>query len=174
MNEVGMTMLTVIISAFVGSVTTLFVEKTKLKYRLQVENEYKILMRIWEKAYWLKSRANNLRPLQDRCDLTELPTDRHKRRLGQLENAMNEFEQEMYLNKPFYPQEIHDLLKELKTLADMEGFGYAETSPNRGDHNYRSEYWEEAKKNAANIDGVVDRICNAIQHRIHENPSDAM
>lgn len=152
---------TIILSALVASLTTLFVEKSKLKNRLRLENEYKILMELWAKAYLLKSRANNLRPMHDQHNPDESGEQRKQRRLELFTTAMDDFMNEMYLNKPFYPQRIYDLLNKLRVEAHMEAWGYNEEFPDT------TKYFESAKENTKKINDIVDQLCGVIRRLIH-------
>jgi hypothetical protein len=167
MDPIVTTVLTILLSAFVGSLTALFVERTKVRFRLRTEHEYQILMKLWEKAYLVKSRANSLRPLADTIDPNESPEDRKARRLQALEDSMIEFEKEIYLNKPFYPEKIHEMLRQLRIEANMEGIEYAETSPYPRDYHYLAKYWDNAIENSKKIDALTNQLCDAIRRHVH-------
>ena len=62
---------TILVSAFVGEVVAIFTNRIALKHQIQAENKYAILMKIWNRAYWLRSRP---RPLPTPCPLWQLKT----------------------------------------------------------------------------------------------------
>jgi len=159
MDDFGTAILTIILSALVASVTALFVDKIKLKNRLRLENEYQILMKIWEKVYKVKSKSNSLRP---KHGIPANSDEKKQERLNYFAKSMDEFKQEMYLNKPFYPQEIHALLDNLRVETHMEAFSFNHTSPENS-----RKYWDDAARNTKKINELVDQICNAIRDHIH-------
>jgi hypothetical protein len=148
---------TIIVSAVVGYIAGIFT----LKHRLQAENEYTILMKIWNKAYWLKSRANLLRPKRDSGNPNS-PEVKQKR-LEAFDNAKREFDEEMYLNKPFYPDDIYQRLKELGNSAAFEAidFHYQTASPDN------KVYWDASDASAEKINDLVDQLCDSIRCQIH-------
>jgi hypothetical protein len=149
---------TIIVSAVVGYIAGIFT----LKHRLQAENEYTILMKIWNKAYWLKSRANNLRPKNGDTGNPNAPDEKQKR-LDAFDEAKDEFDKEMYLNKPFYPDGIYLCLRELGKKAVFEAIDYhhGAASPDN------TEYWIASDASAAKINDLVDQLCDSIRCQIH-------
>jgi hypothetical protein len=103
----------------------------------------------------------------DSVNPDESAADRKNRRLELLEKSMNEFEQEVYLNKPFYPETIHELLLQLRVEAHMEGIQFAQTSPYPRDPNYLENYWNNADENCKKINALTDKLCDAIRHNLH-------
>lgn len=164
MHEAVKDVLLVVLSPLIGALSALItariVEQTKLRHRLIVENEYLILARIWKKAYWLKSRAGNLRPVLDHVDPNETEKVRRERRLDLFLKALNRFEEEMFLNKPFYPQEIYPILKDLRSTAINEGLDYAHASPDA------KGYWDESEENTTKINEIVEQLCDLMRSRL--------
>ena len=152
-------LLTALLSAIIGYFVAIQVERSKLKNRLRLENEYQILMRLWEKGYWVKSSANNLRPEHGPQAAT---LEEKQERLDDFAKKKEEFVKEMYLKKPFYPQVFHEVLEELKLETHMEAFDYNLSDPSEG-----AKYWDKASQNAETINGIVDRLCSAIRHHIN-------
>lgn len=152
---------TILVSAIVGSVFTLIVNLFAQKHQLQAQNEYAILMKIWNKAYWLKSRANSLRPKHDTGNPNS--PEEKKRRLDAFDRAKVEFDEEMYLNKPFYPDEIHRCLRELGNNAAFEAIDFHHQTASPDDQ----KYWDDAEASAKKINGLVEELCDTIRCRIH-------
>jgi hypothetical protein len=152
---------TIIASALVGSVCGIIANLIAQKHQLQAQNEYAILMKIWDKAYRLKSRANSLRPKLD-TGSPNAPQEKEKR-LAAFDTAKDEFDQEMYLNKPFYPDSIYLCLKELGNNAVFEAidFHHRTASPDN------QKYWADSDASTATINRLVDQLCEAIRRRIH-------
>jgi hypothetical protein len=154
-------LMTIMVSALVGSVSGVFANMLTLKHKLQAQNEYAILMKIWGKAYWLKSRANSLRPTMDTGN-PNAPEEKQKR-LAAFDKAKGEFDEEMYLNKPFYPDDIYRALKQLGNNAVHEAIEYHFKTASPNDH----KYWTDSEASAKKINDFVDQLCDAIRGRIH-------
>lgn len=150
---------TILVSAAVGSVFGVIANAFTLKHRLQAENEYTILMKIWNRAYWLKSRANSLRPKHDSGN----PNAEKQKRLDAFDKAKREFDEEMYLNKPFYPDDIYRCLRGLGNNAAFEAIDYHHGTATAEDQ----QYWAESDASAEKINRLVDQLCDAIRCRIH-------
>jgi hypothetical protein len=152
---------TIILSAVVGSVCGVIANVLTLKHQLQAQNEYTILMKIWDKAYWLKSRANSLRPKHD----TGSPNaaEEKQRRLAAFDTAKAEFDEEVYLNKPFYPKDIYCCLLELGNSAVYEAIDYYHQNASPDNH----KYWADSDASAEKINRLTDQLCEAIRDRIH-------
>jgi hypothetical protein len=142
-------------------VFTLIVNTYKQKHQLQAQNEYAILMKIWDKAYWLKSRANSLRPKHDTGN-PNAPEEKQKR-LDAFDKAKGEFDEEMYLNKPFYPDGIYQCLRELGNNAVFESIDFHHQTASPNNH----KYWADSDASADKINRLVDQLCDAIRCRIH-------
>lgn len=128
-------------------------EQETLRYKLKKETEFKILKELWQKLYIVKSKANTLR--SDR----PLPNDDQKREmLADFHAAKEECRNVVYLEKPFYPPEIHRLVNEMLLEAHMEAFSFQHKTPG-------PEYWDEALENAMRINNFVDEICDSM--RLH-------
>jgi len=160
MDDIG-PLTTIIISAFVGAISGIICNVFTLKYRLRAENEYTFLREIWTKAYWLKSKTNRLRPVFDSANSNNAEVK--KTRLEEFDAARADYEQVMYLHKPFYPDAIHKLLSELRNAANSEAINYYHEIVTSDDE----KYWADAKASAEKIDGLVDEPCDAARCRIH-------
>jgi len=135
--------------------------------RLQIDhvryqNEYVILSDLSEKVVELRDSAIGLRPSADIHDPSESEEDRKRRRLKNFDEASYQYYSLVSTKKPFIPEEIYEIVDELRKKSRSEAIRYAHGAPDKDP----IKYWDESDKNAEVIEKLANDVMTAIRERV--------
>ena len=141
--------------------------RTTLQAKLQIDhvryqNEYLILSALSEKVVELRDSAIGLRPSADIHDPNESEDDRKRRRLKNFNDASHQYYSLASTKKPFIPEEICEIVDELRKKSRSEAIRYAHGDPDKDP----IKYWDEADKNAEVIEKLANEVMTAIRERV--------
>lgn len=166
----------VALAALVGALTASAVEavkhvydKARKRHDLRLETEYEVLRDLWKKAYWVKSRANVLGQSHESnpdFDKEEVRT----KRLTDFEEALEGCSETIFLNKPFYPDDIFAIAKQLADEATLKVQDFAE-SRSRGPIAPSDGFWSRHREFESKINDLVEQLCSAIRRHMSEHES---
>lgn len=134
-------------------------------HQVRYEKEFEILSDLAEKLVELKYSALGLRPEADSYDPDETEEERKRKRLTNYHKASMALFKVSETRKPFFPEEIHKILKELDRAGWQEAIQYRGRSPYVGP-GFDPDYWEKALANSKKISDLADRTLEAIRQRI--------
>ena len=134
-------------------------------HRVRYEKEFEILSDLSEKLVELKNSALGLRPAVDTYDPDEAEEERKRKRLTRYHEASMALFKVSETRKPFFPEEIYKILKELDRAGWHEVIQYRSRSPYEG-RGFDPDYWEKALENSEKISAFADQAIEAIRHRI--------
>jgi hypothetical protein len=134
--------------------------KFSLVHKLQFEKEFRVYEDLWAQIVELRGAAMSLRPMIDYGgDSTK--DEEIKRRLKLVSDAFETCRKTVLTNQPFYHAPVYELANDLLSATRREAFDYQ-----RGREGRWAEYYEIAQKNADQIVGLANRICDIIRERI--------
>ena len=133
-------------------------------HQVRYENEYAILTDLAEKLIMLRDAAKALRPEMDYMDPEETEDERRRKRLKQYFDDARKLYYAMETKRPFYPENIYEVLQELDRATWAEAVQYRNRRQSQG-QGYDSKYWQQAAENAANISKLADEALGVIRTR---------
>ena len=153
----------------VGKITRT-VEETKasISSRLHIsqsryEKEYEVYQKLTEKLVMLKMATSSLRPEID-ADYNGSSDEWRNKRLKKCYKAAEDFYVVKDINRPFYPEALFKKLDKINQIAFKEAtsfrMGEKVTEP--------KQYWNDAVKNRAEIEHLVDECISFIRERVKE------
>jgi Mg2+ and Co2+ transporter CorA len=131
--------------------------------KLTFEKEFEILSQLWGAFVNMRQSSLALDAAWD--GLGPNATDKsnseeRKERLETFEKYYVEFRNIVHKNRPFYPQEIHDMMIDFIAMTkDME-YLYSHNPPSLGED---PEYWKTVRELADSIRQVSNTLCDAIR-----------
>jgi hypothetical protein len=131
---------------------------------VRFEKEFKVFEEVWAALVSLRDATTRLRPTIDYADPKK--PEVAKERLEDFGKGYDGFYSVVHCNRPFFPQEIFDLLRGLLKLALGEARDYQEGWSDPRSHD--PDYWKTAEKNSQEILARIEEICEAIRKRIKE------
>jgi hypothetical protein len=133
-------------------------------HTVRFEKEFMVFEELWACLVDLRDATRRLRPVMDYAN----PKDPEvaKERLESFANAYDLFYNVVHKNRPFFPQEVFEILRQLMKLVFGEASDYQMgwSSPREFDPNY----WKTAEKNAREILEEIEAVCETIRKRIKE------
>ena len=130
--------------------------------QIQLEHEYKIYQNVWALLIDLRNSTLRLRPMMDYVDPKKSKEEIIKERLCVFGDNYNTFAMALEQNKPFYPQEVYDVLDSVSEKCRHESIDseYIERK--------NSEYYKEAQSNRKEILELINNSCSVIRKRLNE------
>lgn len=129
-------------------------------HKLQFEKEFLIYNELWKSLIELRTCTTLLRPESEYINTDETEEERKSKKLKEFKKAFDNCVDIYENNKPFYPKEIYDKIRETIKIVNKEVIEYR-----RGNKN-TNKYWENAEKNSVEIVSSIDVICEKIRERI--------
>lgn len=141
--------------------------RSTMQARLQIDhvryqNEYVILSDLSEKLVKLRDSAMGLRPVADSRDPNKSEEDIKRERLTRFEGAMRQYYSIAATKKPFIPEDMYEIVNELRKKCWSEAIRYAHGDPERD----AVKYWDEAEENAKTIEKLANDILAAVRERV--------
>lgn len=131
--------------------------------KFQFEKEYELYEKLWARLLELNSSVGQLRPILDHIEEKQDPMERWKKRLTRFYNAQKTFDTLFKSARPFYPQEIFNVLHEINVIAHAEAEEYQvwerrETKP--------ADYYDRGQKNIQALEEKIEVVCREIRKRV--------
>ncbi|GIA35922.1 hypothetical protein ACEO96_18790 [Vibrio anguillarum] len=130
--------------------------------QIQLEHEYKIYQEIWALLVELKTATLTLRPIMDYVDPNQSQQDRIRERLQAFSEKFNAVFKALEHNRPFYPNEIYEVLDHVCEKCRHESIDSEYIERNN------AEYYKEARKNQQEIVTLINSACDKIRARLGE------
>lgn len=134
--------------------------------RFRYEKEYSILEALSAKAVDLRDATKLLRPVVDQYSDDQTPEQRKQFRIERYREAMRAMYELTEKSRPFYPEEIYNLIGELDKLGWREAVAYKTDSPDNYSGRNRLAYWDEGEANCKRIGELADDLIDMIRRRI--------
>jgi hypothetical protein len=130
--------------------------------QIQLEHEYKIYQSVWALLIDLRNSTMRLRPMMDYVDPKKSKEEIIRERLCVFGKNYNTFAMALEQNKPFYPQEVYDVLDSVSEKCRHESIDseYIERK--------NSDYYKEAQKNKTEIIDLINKSCSVIRKRLSD------
>lgn len=164
---------TVLLAAIVALISNVIIEAVKQTWRqqnkrfeLRVEIEYKILRELWNKAYWLKSRANQI--LEVSTEGADDP-ESIRRRLSAFELAKDECRNAIFLHKPFYPSTVFEVARKLETECADKALDF-QNAASSSQIFPASDIWDRHREFNRRIDQLTEDLGQAIRQHLQDQP----
>ena len=133
-------------------------------HQFRYEREFEMLLPLSERLVELRDSALSLRPETEYVDDNEPEDARKQRKLARYGAAARELYHFSEVRRPFLPESLVQLLRDLDQLAWKEVVQYRHRSPR--DEVHDSRYWDNALENAAKIQVATEAVLGAIRERV--------
>lgn len=149
--------------------------KTELSGRLSTygfryQKEFEILEDIASRLFDVASAAAGLRPVLDYIDPVESEADRNKARLKVFSEARFALHIYREHKRPFYPEDIHELLVQVDRIAHREATQFSMYAKH-GQEAFKGtgiDYWDQQEKNITELTAALAGARDAIRGRVRE------
>lgn len=128
------------------------------------EKEFEILEQLTEKLVAVRASAIRLRPIFDMVDPNQPEEERKKERLQNYNDAAVALNQTSETRRPFYPEIIYNLIRELNDVAYSEAISFQMHGSNEPKE--FNSYWKEARENSEKIIEIAEKTMQAIRDRV--------